>query len=262
MDRFVLTKWYLDSVDAGGRAAILYSTALRWGGASVGWHGVSICDPDRPVTHRASVKSMPLPERNSDGVSWRATPLGCAVNCRPTVSPFGQRLLDRADGVLEWRCEAPAARVDVTLTDAPPLSGIGYAECLSLTVLPWRLAIEDMRWGRWVSDDGARSLVWIDWTGPNPRTEAYLDGRPEPSAVVSDRHVQAGGERLTLAPRRQLFSRSLGSALAALGPLLKLLPASWRDLEDAKRICRGRLDGPGGRAADGWCIDEVVRFPR
>jgi hypothetical protein len=262
MDRFVLTKWYLDSVDAGGRSAILYSTALTWGRARVGWHGVSICEPDERVAHRATVKPMPLPEHDGGHLAWRADPLGCTVVCTPNVPPFAQRLLDGADGVLDWRCEAPAARVDVTLTGAPPLSGVGYAECLSLTCLPWRLPIDEMRWGRWVSDDGTRSLVWIDWKGPHPRTDAYLDGRPEPSPLVGNREVQAGGVRLTMAPRRPLYSRSLGSALAGLDPVTKLLPASWRDLEDAKWICRARLDGPGGAAAEGWCIDEVVRFPR
>ena len=262
MDRFVLTKWYLDSVDAGGRSAVLYSTALTWGRARVGWHGVSICEADQRVTHRASVRPTPLPERDGDRLAWRADPLGCAVDCRPSVPPFALRLLDRDDGCLEWRCEAPAARVDVTLADAPSLFGVGYAECLSLTFLPWRLPIDEMRWGRWVSDDGARSLVWIDWKGPHPRTDAYLDGRPEPAPVVGDRDVQAGGVRLAMAPRRRLYSRSLGSALAGLGPVLKLLPASWRELEDAKWICRARLDEPGGRTNDGWCIDEVVRIPR
>jgi hypothetical protein len=262
MDRFVLTKWYLDSVDAGGRSAVLYSTALTWGRARVGWHGVSICEADQRVTHRASVRPTPLPERDGDRLAWRADPLGCAVDCRPSVPPFALRLLDRDDGCLEWRCEAPAARVDVTLADAPSLFGVGYAECLSLTFLPWRLPIDEMRWGRWVSDDGARSLVWIDWKGPHPRTDAYLDGRPVPSPVIGDRDVQAVGIRLTMAPRRQLYSRSLGSTLAGLGPVLKLLPASWRELEDAKWICRARLDEPGGRTNDGWCIDEVVRFPR
>jgi hypothetical protein len=262
MDRFVLTKWYLDSVDPTGRSAILYSTALSWGRVRVAWHGVSICEPDARVAHRATVKSMPLPERDGNRLAWRADTLGCTVDCTANVLPFAHRLLDRVDGVLDWRCEAPAARVDVTLTDAPPLSGVGYAECLSLTCLPWRLPIDEMRWGRWVSDDGTRSLVWIDWKGPHPRTDAFLNGRPEPSPLVGDRDVQAGDIRLTLATRRPLYSRSLGSTLAGLGPVLKLLPASWRALEDAKWICRARLDGPGGRTDDGWCIDEMVRFPR
>jgi hypothetical protein len=262
MDRFVLTKWYLDSVDAAGRSAILYSTALTWGRARVGWHGVSVCGPDQRIAHRVSVKPLPLPQRDGDRLVWYAAPLGCAVACTPNQPPFGQRMLDRADGVLEWRCEAPAAQVDITLADAPPLLGTGYVECLSLTFLPWRLPIEDMRWGRWVSDDGKRSLVWIDWKGPQPRTDVYLDGRAEPSPIVGDGEVQAGDVRLTLAARRQLYSRSLGSALAGLGSVLKLLPASWLELEDTKCVCRARLDGPGGMAEDGWCIDELVRFPR
>jgi hypothetical protein len=41
-----------------------------------------------------------------------------------------------------------------------------------------------------------------------------------------------------------------------------MLPASWLDVEDTKWISRARLDGPEGAADDGWCIDELVRFPR
>jgi hypothetical protein len=262
MDRFVLTKWYLDSVDTGGRSAILYSTILSWGRARVAWHSVSICEPDERVAHRVTFKPLPVPERDGDHLAWCADSLGCTVACTPNLPPFAHRLLEEPDGVLDWRCEAPAARVNVNLADAPPLFGFGYVERLSLTLLPWRLPIDEMRWGRWVSDDGTRSLVWIDWKGPHPRSDAYLDGRPERSSVVGDREVRAGDVRLTLATRRPLYSRSLGSELAGLGPVLNLLPASWRDLEDAKWICRARLDGPGGRTDDGWCIDETVRFPR
>ena len=262
MDRFVLTKWYLDSVDADGRSVIVYSTALSWRRARVGWHGVSVCEPGQSGTHRTNVGSMPLPARDGARVAWQADPLGCAVACTPSLPPFSQRLLDVPEGVLDWRCEAPAARVDVILAGAPALSGIGYAECLSLTLPPWRLPIEELRWGRFVSDDGRRSLVWIDWKGPHPRTDVFLDGRPQASPVVADGHVRAGEVRLAPATRRPLYSRALGSALAGLGPLLSMLPASWQEVEDTKWISRARLDGPAGAADDGWCIDELVRFPR
>ncbi len=262
MDRFALTKWYVDAVDAGGRSAILYSTALHWGSTRVGWHGLSVCEPDGEVSHRTSVRPMPLPSRDGDRLAWRADSLGCAVGCAPTVPGFVERLLDRTDGILEWRCEVPAARVDVSLADAPPVSGVGYAECISLTLPPWRLPIEELRWGRWVSDEGSRSLVWIDWRGPQPRTDVFLDGRLQPSPVVTDSQIRAGEVRLAPAARRPLYSRSVGSALAGLGRLLSLLPASWLDVEDTKWISRASLDGPDGTIGEGWCIDERVRFPR
>jgi hypothetical protein len=262
MDRFALTKWYVDAVDARGRAAILYSTALCWGSARVGWHGLSVCEPDGGVSHRTSVGPMPLPSRAGGRLAWRADSLGCAVNCAPTVPSFAERLLDRTDGVVEWRCEAPAATVDVSLADAAPLSGAGYAERVTLTCPPWRLPIEELRWGRWVSDDGSRSLVWIDWRGPVPRTDVFLDGKPQASPAVAEGEVRAGEVRLAPASRRPLYSRSVGSALAGLGPLLSMLPASWLDVEDAKWIGRARLDGPDGVIDEGWYIDERVRFPR
>ncbi len=248
MDRFVLTKWYFDSVDAGGRAAILYSTALNWGSARVGWHGVSICGPDQPVTHRASVRPMPLPERDGDRLAWRADPLGCTVDCtpsvlavrtaparpRPTASWSGAARRRRLEWMSRWRTRLRCL-ASATPNASPSHSCPGA--CRST---------------RCDGADGCRTMGRGRWCGSTGR--ARTRGRmptwtaaPRPRRVVGDREVQAGGARLTMAPRRPLYSRSLGSALAGLGPVLKLLPASWRELEDAKWICRARLDGPGGR---------------
>jgi len=262
MDRFLLTKWYLDAVDADGRSAFVYSSALTWGRARVGWHAVSICGPEGEPSHRASISPIALPARDGARLVWWADPLGCAVECSPTHGAVSERLLDGPDGALDWKCEAPAAHVDVTLADAPAIRGVGYAECLSLTLPPWRLPIEELRWGRWVSDDAGRSLVWIDWRGPRARTDAYLDGGRAASPFVSDDVVQATGLSLRLGVRRQLYSRSLTATLAGLGRLLDMSPASGRDVEDAKWLCRARLESADGTAADGWCVDERVRFPR
>jgi hypothetical protein len=182
--------------------------------------------------------------------------------CAPTLPPLSRRLIDLPDGAVDWRCEVPAATVAVTLQDRPSLSGRGYAECLEMTLPPWRLPIDELRWGRWVSDDGGRSLVWIDWKGQQPRTDVYLDGRPQAAATVADDRIQAGDVSLALSERRTLHSRSLASALAGLAPVLSLLPASWRGVEDTKWISRACVNRPGTPAEQGWCIDELVRFPR
>jgi len=262
MDRFALTKWYLDCVDGDGRSAIVYSSALTWGPAKMAWHGVSIHDPARPAVHRASLASMPLPARAGADLVWNAHPLGCSVECHATLAPFSRRLLERPEGLVDWECEAPAANMQIALEDMPALRGAGYAERLVMSMPPWRLPIEELRWGRWISDGAGRSLVWIDWRGTRPRTDVYLDGQPHAPAAVADDHVQAGDALLVLSDRRTLHSRSLDTALAGLGPVLALLPSSWRAVEDTKWISRARLERPGTQAEQGWCIDELVRFPR
>jgi hypothetical protein len=262
MPRFSLTKWYLDCVDRDGRSAILYSSALAWGHAAVSWQGASFHEPGKPATHRSSLSPIPLPERDGARLAWDATPLGCTVTCKPVQEQFSRRLLDRPRGSVDWRCEAPAAAVTVTLPGQPPLTGAGYAECLVLSVVPWRLPIDELRWGRWISDGGCRSLVWIEWRGPRPRADVFLDGRAQSTAAVGGDRVRAEGCLLELSGRQALYSRSIGSTLAGLGPLLSMLPAAWRDIEDTKCLSRARLECDGLPSEDGWCIDERVRFPR
>jgi hypothetical protein len=262
MDRFALVKWYLDCVDDDGRSAVVYSSTLTWGPARVNWHAVSLHEPGRAAVHHSSLASMPLPGWQRAGLIWHARPLGCAVRCGPTLAPFSRRLLERPDGAVDWHCEVPAASVTVSVADRPAVVGRGYAERLEMSLLPWRLPIEELRWGRWIADAGDRSLVWIDWKGSRPRTDVYLDGQPQADAGVFDERVEAGGVSLGLSDRRTLHSRPLGSALAGLAQVLSMLPASWRGVEDAKAVSRARLNRPGAPAEDGWCIDELVRFPR
>jgi hypothetical protein len=262
MDRFALIKWYLDCVDDNGRSAIVYSSALIWGPARVSWHGISLHEPGREAIHRSSLASIPQPEWQGAGLVWRAPPLGCTVVCTPAQPPVSRRLIDLPDGAVDWTCEVPAASVAVALAGRPTLAGRGYAERVEMTVLPWRLPIDQLRWGRWISDDGGRSLIWIDWTGPLPRTDVFLHGQPQAGPTVFDDRIEADGQSLGLSDRRTLHSRPLASALAGLAHVLSMLPSSWCGVEDTKRVSRARLDRPGAPPTAGWCIDEVVRFPR
>jgi hypothetical protein len=262
MDRFALVKWYLDCVDDDGRSAIVYSSTLTWGPARVNWHAVTLHEPGGDAVHRSSLASVNLPERRGGGLVWDAPHLGCTVECAPALAPFARRLIDLPDGVVDWRCEVPAARVVVTLPNRPVLAGRGYAERLETTVPPWQLPIDELRWGRWVSDAGSRSVVWVDWKGPHARTDVHVDGRPQGSAVVLDNRVESDGVSLELSDRRALQSRPLSSALAGLSHVLSLAPAAWRGVEDTKWISRARLDRSGAPPEEGWCINELVRFPR
>src|SRR5450759_266493 len=115
MDGFALTKWYIDCVDGHGRSAMVYSSALAWGRATVSWHSLSIHQPGIDPTHDSSVARLALPGREGSHLCWRAEPLGCTVRCRPVLAPFSRRLLERADGFVDWQCEASAATVEIEL---------------------------------------------------------------------------------------------------------------------------------------------------
>jgi len=261
MDSFSLTKWYLDGVDHTGRSAIVYWTALGLGGLTITWHSVAIYEPGKEPYLRSSLAHSAEPEEVGGGLSWRADALGCTVTCERRLAPFGARLLEGDAGIVDWRCEAGAARTRMECAGQPALAGPGYAERLILTIPPWRLPIDELFWGRWVSDGGDRSVVWIDWRGAHPLTAVWTDGVRQPQAEVGGDRIVAGDDVLTLSAPRTLHARSVGDIVRTIGPVAALLPASWLAVEDRKCLSAGVLTAGGGTQESGWTIHERVRFP-
>jgi hypothetical protein len=151
--------------------------------------------------------------------------------------------------------------MEFVASDARRLLGLGYAERLTLSLAPWRLPIDELRWGRWIAGDGLRSVVWIDWRGPRPLTAVYLDGAREPSAAVGDDVVTMGRSALFLTGRRVLHHRALRDIVGRSDALTRVLPEAWLEMQDCKWMSTGTLEATGGRTATGWAIHEHVRFP-
>jgi hypothetical protein len=151
--------------------------------------------------------------------------------------------------------------MQVMMSDGTALSGLGYAERLTLDLAPWRLPITELRWGRWIAADGGRSMVWIDWRGSRPLTAVFVDGVRAAASTVADDRIVAEDAVLVLTGQRTLHRRSLGDVIGAAGPLSRVFPATWLEVQDCKWMSTGTLHPAGARPETGWVIHEHVRFP-
>ncbi len=270
MRSFALTKWYLDCVAESGGSAIGYWAALRWGRVTAVWQAIAFDDPAGPPAHRREVSLAPSAVKSSltaepawanGSLRWDSPALGCRLSFLPSLRPFGARLLDSDGGTVDWHPEAAAAAVSVDCDGRQPFHGTGYAERLVLTVPPWRLPLDELRWGRWVSLDASRSIVWIDWRGTPPRTFMFVDGVRVSADRISDDRVAWGSEALALSGRQELHRRPLGDLIGPLRRVASRLPAGWLALEDRKWRSRGTLIGGGSGSSIGWAIHEEVKWP-
>jgi len=266
MPGFNLRKWYIDVVDPAGRSAILYWSALEWGPLHVCWHAATLYAPGDAPRHRSSLAAAPEPFVNGAEITWRAEVIGCEARARPAMRAVEAELLPgRGPGPhpagVTWRCDAPAARTLIHLAGEAPVEGTGYAERVELRLPPWRLPIDELRWGRWISDQGDRSVVWIDWRGAEAQTRVYADATRAGQAGVEDDEILADGQRLTFVDRRVLHERTLGDLLGSVAALLPAMPRRWLALEDRKWLSRGMLEGPSGTRDQGWAIHERIVFP-
>ncbi len=233
---FHLSKWYLDCVTEDGRVFVAYSARLRWRALTLDYTSV--------LGGPSSLKPCPAPERSGDRIEWRAPEVGVEGTWQALEAPVSETLYD-ADGTAEWNCCQPRGRAEVRI-GGECLHGLGYVERLTMTVPPWRLPIDELHWGRLLTEAG--SVVWIDWRGTYSKRLILRNG------VAAEPDLLA---RLELDRGLVLRDGALGkTALSIIPKVERLFPLRILRVRETKWRSRGSLDG-----VSGWAIHEVVRWP-
>lgn len=258
---FELSKWYLDAIGDDGDVFIAYAAEVRWRALSIRYTSTLVQRAGSETRVRATLRRADPPSFSGPRLTWASPSLDVAGRWDPLEPEARSTILDREDGSVVWRCHVPRAHAQIDLAGEAPIVGFGYAEHLTLTLAPWRLPIDELLWGRFLSDD--TSLVWIDWRGPHRRQLVLLDGRELGPARIDERGLatEDGALALTLEAPRVLREGALGkTALSILPAVETVLPVRILATEETKWAARGTLHR-GGKRTQGWVIHEVVRWP-
>ena len=269
MPRLRLHKWYLDVVSDDGLCVIGYWGRLEWGAVSLAYSAVLDARSDNPAT-RTRWRRTEEPVSRDGTITWSCPALAFRGEWAARAPALQRTLYNTEEGNVVWSCPQPASDARVKLDDAT-LRGTGYAEYLEMTLPPWRLPIEDLRWGRAVARDPARgdgafaSVVWIRWLGPHPLTLVAVDGVEVPDAVVETDTVRAGGTSVTLGAGRVLRDAPLVTAALRGAPELSVwAPASILGAHETKRLSPCSIvragDPPHAAPRRGWAVHESVLF--
>jgi hypothetical protein len=252
---FALTKWYLDCLDRDNRLVILYWASLQWRRLRVVWSSVVRHAPGDRVIARSSVRACDPPVHDGAATRWLAPRLGCAAELAAGVPRMAPQEL--APGVT-WTCVSPAANATIRL-GSEVFRGTGYAEVMNLNVMPWTLGIRHLRWGRWISDDTARSVVWIDWNHEAGTRWVFLDGRTAGGTELDDTGVRWRGGSLTLDDANVAIDRGLGATVRRI-PALRAVAPRWLVGGHEVRSTRAGVLRDGAAQIHGTAVDETVDF--
>ncbi|MBZ5589771.1 MAG: hypothetical protein LAO05_14535 [Acidobacteriia bacterium] len=257
--RFALTKWYFDCVEEDGTAFIGYSARLVYRGTGVSYASVLLRDPNGRVQTRTSLRRTASPSATGSTVSWNHGPLAVAGTWQAAALPVSRALLEYHGGAVSWNCAQPLSRARVQVGSHRPVSGWGYAELLEITIPPWQLPFDHLRWGHFMADGGA--MVWIQWQGEGDATWVFVDGAETAPATVDDGRVKGRGLDLRLDRCCVLREGSVGSTALGRGTVLaRLLPLSILRTFERKWLSRGFLQRGASPPIAGWAIHEDVAF--
>jgi protein-S-isoprenylcysteine O-methyltransferase Ste14 len=259
MPNFELSKWYMDCVSEAGDVVVAYRAELRWRRIRLLFASVLVGRAGEVPTSLSTVRASAEPELIRRALSWSCPALGVEGRWHSLAAPVGDTMFESEKGRVEWLCHQPRGDAEITV-GGRSVRGLGYAEHVKMTIEPWRMPIDELRWGRFVGQH--HSLVWIDWRGGYSKRLVLLDGSDVGPCLIDDSGVTGdpGTLKLSIDEGRVLRSGSLGKTALARVPRLGRFPARILAVEETKWCAPGTLDGAPGRD-HGWVIHEVVRWP-
>jgi len=245
---FELSKWYGDCISECGEARIAYSADLRYGPVELSYS--SLLDGDR-AEHFLRSGRVADSER---GLCWDGP--GVSADWIRQDAPLQATVFESKEGSVVWNCVMPKGRACIN-----GIRGLGYAEHLRITVVPWKLPIRTLRWGRFLTPD--TTLIWIDWQGEHTVRIVFLNGERIEAGTIDDGGlILDNGARICFHDAQVVRRGSVGSTvLAAVPGINTIAPARMLLVDECKWKSRARMEAPGQAVREGWCIHEAVTWP-
>lgn len=256
-----MEKWYLDCVAENGDAFIGYVARLRMRKVVLQYSSILLRDRRTGVHSESSLRQCQFPRIDQEKISLSSRGLSVTGEWI-TLSSSVERVWDiEGAGTMQWKCLQPLGRASVQIGKRAPLEGLGYVEQLTLTIPPWKLPFNELRWGHVLLESDA--IVWIDWKGTTQESMVLKNGVQVPGCTIGDDEIRGDGSTLNLRLREKIVLRNgklVSTALSMIPGISSLVPAGILNTHECKWLSQGQLVRPSLPPATGWAIHEVVRF--
>jgi hypothetical protein len=257
--KFSLEKYYVDMVTAEGQYFIGYSARLNWGAIKINYRAALHHPSLLGINSGPSLSSRDSPIEGDSIFTWRSPKLGFDGRWRRLASAERQILLQNDEGVVDWRCIQPSARVQLTTASGAVFRGLGYVEFINLTIPPWHLGLRILFWGRFVSED--HTVVWIEWRGKRDLILLICNGQRATNPQITDNFVRCEEFELSLQRAEIIREDSIGETLTSrISSILKAAPIQFLGGKEQKYVSLGRLAFIDGSNHTGWVIHERVSW--
>lgn len=259
-----LNKWYLDFVGDNGEALICYAAKLTWHGFTANYTSLIHKVPGEEVRVSTHFRKFQLPLKKDGIITWQDDKLEVEGSWEAVAKPIENRIYDSGNGYLDWKCYQPASRVKLKIKGRM-LEGIGYAEQLVLTALPWNIPMNQLRWGRFHSP--MDTLVWIELREKDKIQWLWLNGEIIPDGIIENDRVSSREgdfqlilDRTTVLESEKKIYQVVQKLLKFLPGFNKIMPVKFLMANNNKWLSKGEFQKGGSENVQGIAIHEWVNF--
>jgi len=258
MARFKLQKWYFDCINSKGEIFIGYAAKLQFGLIKLNYGSIIIVEKNGKHKQKQSFNFGKLKEKNKS-LEWLNDSLN--VNGKWFGKSGGNKniLYEGKEGRIVWQCLKPNANVLINHA-GKTIEGLGYVEKLYMTLPPWKLPFNELRWGRFISTNQKKYFIWIDWKGKLCKSWVWSDSGFS-KGDIKDNVIITKKQKLILKYSRPIRLGNLADSLFGnLRFLSNLFPRKLRKIEENKFLSRGQLFLKDRSKINGWSINELVKW--
>lgn len=261
---FNLSKWFLDFTGDDGETLIFYSARMTWHQIQVDYTSWLHSIPGKAVQSGFRFTNARTPILFENRITWNDPKFGFSGTWEATAPPIRERIFNSAEGCLDWHCYQPAAKVQLQ-TGTKTKNGRGYAEQLTLTVPPWKIPMDELRWGRFISE--TENLVWIELKSGQTSKWLWRNGETVSHFEISDEQVILPGsnaklklDRWTVLESEKKIASVAGKIVSYIPGFNKLMPLNFLLADETKWLSHGQFSPNGLHATEGFAIHELVQF--
>lgn len=262
-DDFFLSKWYLDFIGDNGGTMIFYAAELHWLHHIAYYSSWLSFDRETGSALKFTFRHARFPEIVNNTITWNCPRFGISGTWNSREKMLQARIFESEEGTVDWICYQPASEVHLRVTDKE-LAGKGYVERLILSVPPWRIPFDELRWGRFATVD--ESLVWIDIRGKVPRKWVWFQGEHMGEGIITDDYISLPDKKLILNLDRSEKLEADKKILSVVRKLIRYIPGirgsvplSFLMADTCKWLSRGVL-AAGDEKSEGMAIHELVNI--
>ena len=260
---FFLSKWYLDYIGDDGETMIFYAAELHWYHRKVYYSSWLSYNRNSGSALKSTFRHVTFPVDKNNTIIWSCPEFGVSGTWKPLEKMLQARIFESEEGTVDWTCYQPASEVHLRVMDKD-LTGKGYVERLILTVPPWRMSFDELRWGRFASDD--ISTVWIKMKGYDTRQWVWFNGEQTGEGIITDEYISLPDKNLILNLDRGEELEADKKIQSVVRKLFRYIPGikgsvpvNFLMADTCKWLSRGVLVGSNNKS-EGKAIHELVNI--
>jgi len=217
------------------------------------------CDAEGRTTERSTLRKTGSPAIG-DTIQFNHDLLKLTANLKRTDNPIIITIFKDSEGnELIWDCHHPGALAEINY-NGDIYKGHGYSETLLCPVKPWNLPVDELKWGRFLSDSA--TVIWISWQGKVPMNKIFFNGIEFNDAVFENDIIifGDGAYKLAFSEKRIIREGKLSGLLSKMAFLKIFFNRRILNTMEIKYKARTSFSKDSVLVSDGWSLFEVVTW--